>query len=222
MRKYSHTGGCLYGEFHIYKQIIINKNMKKIFLTLIILSLFSVKGQIGIQLTSLVPVSEIKTHLQPGYGIELIYFNNRPEDVFTDFYTFGYRVYDGKRTYNLDPSGQVNFSNFDKFENYKEYVFGSYADYRILDKPISPIIGIGANLLINTFRITNYINNIEVSSSDNTEFGFLIIPRVGVAFDLSYYFSLNAGLGYVFKINGPKKPVDKYLSPFIGIAFYFD
>jgi hypothetical protein len=210
------------GEYIVTIFIKLSTMKRKILITLILISVFSVKGQIGVQLTTMMPVSEIKTFLNTGYGIELGYFTSKQEDMFINYFSFGYRMFDTKKVYESDQSGNPILSSYFKYDEYKEYVFGSYSDIRIFDKPVSPTLGLGANIVINTFKNTNYTNNIATSSTDEFNFGFLLIPRIGVAYDLSYYFSLTAGLGYILRINKIKEPVDSYLNPYLGISFFLD
>jgi hypothetical protein len=195
---------------------------RKILFTLILISVFSVKGQIGAQLTTIMPLSEIKTILKTGYGIELGYFTSKQEDMFISYFSFGYRIFDTKNVYELNQSGMPILSSYFKYEEFKEYVFGSYSDVRIFDKPISPTLGLGANIVLNSYKNTKYTNSIATSSTDEFNFGFLLIPRIGVAYDLSYYFSLTAGLSYVLRINKIKEPVDSFLNPYLGISFFLD
>lgn len=192
-----------------------------IFSILLIISL-TAKAQIGSQLTSTIPISETKHNLTPGFGIEFGIFSSRQEDIWSTFYTFGYRIYGSKNIYSKDLSGQNILTSFYRFDNYKEYFIGTYTDYRLLDKGFSPIFGLGVNLIFNSYTNTHYVNNVVDWSEEASDFGFLLMPRLGVIYDLSYYFTINAGVAYILKINTPREPLDNFVSPFIGISFFIN
>ena len=156
-------------------------------------------AQFGVQVSYLKPSGMLGFVFKPTVNVEIIYGTNDIEDKFKIRATLGYYRLNTRQdtftTYSYSSFGSTTvYPGMEVFKNYSSITIGSGIEYRILDKPLSPEIGIDANLYFVNYKYILHSYGLFLDENKSQK-GFGIIPRIGASYMLNKKLLLSFSFG---------------------------
>ncbi len=171
------------------------------------------------------PIGKTAYILKPGYGAELHFLSGDIDDRWKLNIGLGYYIFkatqDTFNTYGLEFSQKTTlYPGYSILRKYNIASMGAGFTYKILDKILSPTVGLDANVSIITLSESN-VSGLINSSTDNESYWRLSIgPKIGGCYEINENWLLNAGVGSSFGIGN--SGVQSYWKPYISINYFID
>ncbi len=178
------------------------KPIVRIFLILLFPG-FMARGlaQAGLQLSYMDPVGTAAYSLKRGMGAEFMYSANEIDSRWKFSGYLGFFSY--KTTQDTFPLqgmlyGQTTalLPGYEVISKYQSMSCGFGAVYKLLNKKLSPIIGMDGYLTFVSMSYHRYVETlIDETFSNEMQWQFAIFPKAGVSYQMNDNWLLNAGIG---------------------------
>ncbi len=186
-------------------------------------------AQYGATYNYIMPSGSFGYYFKPASGVEvngiigdideqfninthLGYYSLSPTQA--EFSTYA-RQYGGSNGLSFLPGSETWYS-------YKVLSLGGGANYKILDKKVSPFVGLDFSILLASYHRSYYIQTLISSDEQDNNTTFAIRPKLGVSAEISDVIRLQAGIAQSIGKTYEVSETQVYWQPFISIQAFLE
>ncbi len=208
--------------------------MKKLFresLLILLTGLVTINAnaQYGATYNYIIPSGSFGYYFKPTSGVELNGIIGNIDEQFNITTHLGYyslsATQDEFTTYAHQYGGSNGLSFLPGKETWYSYQvlsFGAGANYKILDKRLSPFVGMDFSALLASYHRSYYIQTLISSDEEDNNITFAIRPKLGLSFEASETIRIQAGIAQSIGKTYDVEETQVYWQPFFSIQAFLD
>lgn len=208
--------------------------MKKFFgvnllILLIGLVALDANAQYGATYNYIIPSGSFGYYFKPTSGFELNGIIGDIDEQFNITANVGYyslsATQDEFTTYAREYGGSSGISFLPGKETWYSYQvlsLGAGANYKILDKKLSPFVGMDFSALLASYHRSYYIQTLISSDEEDNNITFAIRPKLGFSFEASETIRIQAGIAQSIGKTYDVEEAQVYWQPFFSIQAFLD
>ncbi len=203
----------------------MRKKLKISLLFIAVIMSLCARAQIGVSTGMIKPSLRFGFVFKPTAGMELSYTGAEIDSRFKTKISVGYFSL-SPRFDTLNNGGLLSQDNTTTFtpgmeiwKSFKAITIGMHSEFKILDKPLSPIIGLDLIYQSNSYKyeIHNIIEDGHYEMSSNA---IGLTPRIGVSYELNDTWLISGSVGKNLVMDWELAGYS-YWKSMVGVTYYF-
>lgn len=189
----------------------------------------AVKAQYGATYNYIKPSGSFGYYFKPASGFEINGIIGDIDEQFNINTHIGYYSLSPTQsvfsTYARQYGGSNGLSFLPGYETWYSYQvlsLGMGASYKLIDKKLSPFVGLDFSVLLASYHRSYYIQTLISSDEQNNNTTIAIRPKIGVSFEASDVIRLQAGIAQSIGKTYEVSETQVYWQPFISVQAFLE